>query len=480
MAFNGRVGSSPTFRTNTRSNSFFLFFNQISSLMSSHKNILLINPWIYDFTAYDFWLKPLGLLYMAALLKDHTDFRLSYIDCLDRHHPLLERQPKTKKDGRGPFFKEEVSKPCVLKKVPRKYSRYGIPLSLFLYELKKIPQPDLVLMTCTMTYWYPGVQTAVELIRKRYGCIPIILGGVYPTLLPEHAVNHTGVDALCQGPGEKLLLPLINEVLGDGICPSLCFDSLEEISYPAFDLLRNRDTLPFLTSRGCPMRCSFCASSLLFEGFEQRSVSSVLKELELLCTFYKTRHIAFYDDALLLNKDKHLIPILNGIIQSRLPLEFHTPNGLQVSEIDFGLSSLLKKAGFHSLFLSQETFDEALIKDSCPKVSAEDLKQALGHLERAGFSRSEINVYLMVGLSNQDISGIKEGIRRVQSLGAKPKLAYFSPIPGTLEWDRLVSKGYLDQDADPLLHNKLVFPYYWGSFSADEFQSLKDMALARI
>jgi radical SAM superfamily enzyme YgiQ (UPF0313 family) len=448
--------------------------------MSSHKNILLINPWIYDFTAYDFWLKPLGLLYMAALLKDHTDFRLSYIDCLDRHHPLLPEQLKTKKDGRGPFAKEEIAKPSVLKKVPRKYSRYGIPVSLFLDELKKIPQPDLVLMTCTMTYWYPGVQAAVELIRETYGSIPIILGGVYPTLLPEHALNQTGVDAICQGPGEKLLFPLINEALGDGICPSIRFESLEEMSYPAFDLLRNRDVLPFLTSRGCPMRCSFCASSLIFKGVEQRSVSSVLKELEIVCAFHKTGHIAFYDDALLLNKEKHLIPILRGIVRNGFSLKFHTPNGLQVSEIDFGLASLLKKAGFRSLFLSQETFDEALIRDSCPKVSAEDLERALDNLERAGFFRSEINVYLMVGLSNQDISGIKEGIRRVLSLGAKPKLAYFSPIPGTLEWDRLVAKGYLDQDADPLLHNKLAFPYYWGSYSADEFQSLKDMALARI
>jgi radical SAM superfamily enzyme YgiQ (UPF0313 family) len=448
--------------------------------VSPHKNILLINPWIYDFTAYDFWLKPLGLLYIAALLKKHTDFKLSYIDCLDRHHPLLKRQPKTKGDGRGPFFKEEVSKPLVLKKIPRKYSRYGIPLSLFLHELKKVPRPDLILITCTMTYWYPGVQTVVEIVRERYGPIPIILGGVYPTLLPQHAANHTGVDVLCEGPGEKRILPLINEILGDGVCPSYCFEALEEIPHPAFDLLRNRDTLPILTSRGCPLRCSFCASSLLFEGFEQRSVASVLRELGLICRFHKSRHIAFYDDALLLNKEDHLIPILNGVIQNRLPLNFHTPNGLQVSEIDFGLASLFKRAGFSSLFLSQETFDVTVIKESCPKISSEDLERALNHLERAGFARSEINVYLMVGLPDQDISGIREGIRRVHYLGAHPRLAYFSSIPGTLDWDRLVGKGYLDQDADPLLHNKLIFPYYWGNFSPGEFQSLKDMANPRI
>ncbi|GAI31851.1 unnamed protein product, partial [marine sediment metagenome] len=33
-------------------------------------NFLLINPWIYDFTAYDFWSKPLGLLYIASILRE--------------------------------------------------------------------------------------------------------------------------------------------------------------------------------------------------------------------------------------------------------------------------------------------------------------------------------------------------------------------------------------------------------------------------
>jgi hypothetical protein len=47
------------------------------------KNILLVNPWIYDFAAYDFWLAPLGLLSLAAFLrKNGYDIRM--IDCLRR------------------------------------------------------------------------------------------------------------------------------------------------------------------------------------------------------------------------------------------------------------------------------------------------------------------------------------------------------------------------------------------------------------
>lgn len=443
--------------------------------MPSKKDILLINPWIYDFTAYDFWLKPLGLLYIAAILKKYSDFSLHFIDCLDRHHPLLGRKLKTKPDGRGAFLKEDVAKPSVLKDVPRKYSRYGIPLKLFLHELEHLPSPDLVLITCTMTYWYPGVQLVVELIRKRFGQVPVILGGVYPTLMPEHAKGSCGADIIFQGPGERRILALLREVLGDNCCSEHQFETLDEIPWPAFELLRNKETLPVLTSRGCPFKCSFCAAPLLYKNFEQRMPSSVVSEIEYNYKKHKIRNVAFYDDALLFKKNSHVFPFLKEIIRKNLPLVFHTPNGLHVKEIDSEMASLFKEANFQSLFLSQESLDKNLLAKACPKVSEGDLEKALVYLEKEGYSRQGINVYLMVGLPGQDISSIRESILQVRRLGARPRLAYFSPIPGTEEWQYLVENGYLARDADPLLHNKLTFPYLGWSVSPRDFKFLKEL-----
>jgi radical SAM superfamily enzyme YgiQ (UPF0313 family) len=443
------------------------------------KNILLINPWIYDFTAYDFWLKPLGLLYIASLLKKHTKYQVSFIDCLDRHHPLLRKKQKTRPDGRGSFPKEEVPKPDALRAVPRKYSRYGIPLPIFRHELDKISSPDLVLITCTMTYWYPGVQVVVELIREKFGQIPVILGGIYASLLPEHARAASGADIVFQGPAERGILPLIRDILSDNSCPMHQFETMDEIPWPDSSLLRNKETVPLLTSRGCPFKCSFCAAPLLFQNFEQRDSSSVVAEIEYHVRNQKVRNIAFYDDALLMNKDRHISVILKEIIRKKLSLNFHTPNGLHVREIDSELASLFKRANFQSLFLSQESFDEKMLEESCPKVSSGDLEKALDNLERVGYKREEINVYLMVGLPEQEISGIRESIVQVQRLGARPRLAYFSPVPGTKEWRNLVENGCINQNADPLLHNKLAFPYYWGNISPQEFESLKDLLNTR-
>jgi radical SAM superfamily enzyme YgiQ (UPF0313 family) len=439
------------------------------------KDILLVNPWIYDFTAYDFWLKPLGLLYIASILRENTNCRIHFIDCLDRYHPLLWRKLKTKPDGRGPFPKEEVAKPEVLKNIPRRYSRYGIPVSLFQQELERLPRPETVLLTSSMTYWYPGVQLAIELIRQKWGAVPVILGGIYATLAPEHARRHSGADIVVQGVGENTILPLMREILGDRCVRPREFKGLEDMPFPAFNLLRNRVALPLLTSRGCPFRCSFCATSLLYRNFEQRSPLSVISEIEMNVRQWGTKNLSFYDDALLIGKQNHLVPLLERLADKKLRLTFHTPNGLHIREIDRELACLFRKAGVQSLYLSQESFDEELLKRACPKVTPQDLEKALDILEAAGYRRQEVNVYLIAGLPDQNLSLIRESILRVRQLGARPRLAFFSPVPGTADWSRVVDRGYLSADADPLLHNKLTFAYLWGGISSQEFDSLRSL-----
>ena len=58
----------------------------LTKVKPNKPSILLVNPWIHDFAAYDFWAKPLGLLSIASILREHG-FNVSYIDCLDRFHP---------------------------------------------------------------------------------------------------------------------------------------------------------------------------------------------------------------------------------------------------------------------------------------------------------------------------------------------------------------------------------------------------------
>jgi radical SAM superfamily enzyme YgiQ (UPF0313 family) len=441
--------------------------------MAPSKNVLLINPWIYDFTAYDFWMKPLGLLTVASLVRRFTPHRVSFIDCLDRFHPGLDRSPAGKADGRGPFPKVEVPKPAAVRDVPRRFSRYGIPVRVFEDELARTPRPDAVLLTSAMTYWYPGVRVVVELVRRRFGSVPVLLGGIYATLCPDHARAESGADLVVPGPAGPTLFAALAAALGEEAAPWPGQPEPDDLPSPAFELLRDRTWLPVLTSRGCPFRCTFCASSLLNAGFEQRPVGAVLAEILAGHARFGTRHFAFYDDALLAGKLGHAQPLFEGLAAAALPLSFHTPNGLHVREIDGRTARLMHAAGVRSLYLSLESTDEAFLRERSPKASPGDLERALDVLEREGYVRNSINVYLIMGLPGQDASGVMDSVRFVRGLGAVPRVAFFSPIPGTLEWSGLVREGILADGSDPLLHNKTAFAYLKSGLSPDEFAAFK-------
>ncbi len=92
-------------------------------------DILLINPYIHDFTAYDLWVKPLGLYWLAAYLEQYG-YRPTVIDCLDRFcRPWLQQQgrkrPKGSRYGYGPFPYTIIAKPEIYAPVPRHYRRFG-------------------------------------------------------------------------------------------------------------------------------------------------------------------------------------------------------------------------------------------------------------------------------------------------------------------------------------------------------------------
>src|SRR5215467_14409469 len=93
-------------------------------------NILLVNPPIYDFSAYDFWLKPYGMLRIAGFLRRQADFQLfDFMDRLDSRVP----QGKYRSDpwGRGQFHAAPAEKPPVFSNIKRRFKRFGLPRDTF-------------------------------------------------------------------------------------------------------------------------------------------------------------------------------------------------------------------------------------------------------------------------------------------------------------------------------------------------------------
>jgi len=443
--------------------------------MESAKNkLLLINPWIYDFAAYDLWSKPLGLLYIASLLRQFQ-YDISFIDCLDKYGESDRENPKLnkKKYGIGHYQRQIISKPKILDHIPRRYARYGISEEYFVKQLESNIESDAVLLTSIMTYWYPGVKHVVDLCRKYLPGKPIILGGVYASLLPEHAQKVIKPDYIIEGPGEVQILNLLANMFNTEYDNRLIPQNIDDYPYPAFDLINHPDYLIMMTARGCPYNCSFCAQKLISMPFTQRSPKNILEEFKHHYQRYKLRDFAFYDDALFINKKKHIEVILSELIETRMPLRLHSPNGLFASLIDETLAELMFRSNFKTIRLSFETSNESRRADMNSKVSNEDMINAVSHLLRAGYKAKDLEAYVLMGLPNQPIEEIIDSIIFVHNLGIQIRLASFSPIQGTEEFEKAVEQGFIDEDIDPLLTNKTIFPLNNENISYETFRKIR-------
>jgi len=435
---------------------------------------LLVNPWIHDFAAYDFWAKPLGLLQLAGILMG-CDIPVSYIDCLDRFHTRAADRDTHARSGRGPYLKTPIAKPAGLEDVPRTYSRYGIKRTWFRDDLAAIAKPDLVLVTSLMTYWYPGVQETIREIRTVMPDVPVVLGGVYASLCFERAQRHSGADRVVAGAGENLLPELVREFTGYEISPDCDPDDLDSWPYPGFELQNRINYIPLMTSRGCPYACDYCASHFLAPRRQVRHPVSVAEEIGHWHREKGVVDFAFYDDALLVDSENHAIPMLQRVVAAGIQVRFHTPNALHVREINQDIAALLFQARFKTIRLGLETasFDHHNRLDV--KVTEKEFFKSVTYLREAGFQKEQIGAYLLFGLPGQAISAVEEAIDVVKSCGVTPVIAHYTPIPHTALWQQAVAASRYDLEADPVFTNNAVMPCSQGPFSWQILSHLKQL-----
>lgn len=443
-----------------------------------NKRVLLINPWIYDFSAYDYWIKPLGLLYMASYIR-RNGINVEVIDCLNPENKYGIRDPhimvpRRKTGGHGKFIKETIPSPSVYQDISKPYNRYGITPALFKELLQRAPKADLVIVTTMMTYWYPGAFDVIRMVKEDFPDTPVIIGGNYVTLCPEHARN-SGADYMLAGPGERHMTLIVQDLLGSPLLYQPDVNDLDDLPYPAFDLLYKPDQVPILTSRGCPFRCPYCASHLLNRHFIRREPLKVLDEIIHWASSLGIEDFSFYDDALFTNPEEMAIPFMQEIIDRGLTFRFHCPNGIHLREVTAELARLMFQSGFKTLRFGFETSDLQRQKKLGGKADNTHLDTAVSCLREAGYCENEIGIYILCGLPGQSYAEIFETIRYVRKHGAKPILAEFSPIPQTDFWQAALESSPFPLDQEPLFHNNSLLPCRKGSITPLEYQELKSL-----
>jgi hypothetical protein len=417
--------------------------------------ILLVNPPIYDFAAYDFWLKPYGLLSIAGYLRGRAEFTL--FDYLDRLHPFYATHKEIKNDqwGRGRFYFEKIPNPDCFRDIPRSFRRFGLPRSVFQDFLATHTGCDFVFVGTVMTYWYPGVREMIEDIRRAMPAAKIIIGGNYVTLCHSHA--------------EKLGADLL--VGGNDLGPVWDFTGLEpDLSQPGLWEAYGKLSVGALKlSDGCPFECTYCLVPKVYGKFRPRSLERSLAELELLVKL-GARNIAFYDDALLFDAKNVLIPFFNEVIKRDTKVNFHSPNAINARFVTKDLADLMVRAGFKCFYLGFESVSRDWQKQTGSKVFSDEFAMAVENLKSAGAEPNNITAYQILGHPKTDVADLEESMRFVSRLGIRGMLADFSPIPGTPDGE--LCRKWVDID-EPLLHNKTAFPIILLGFY--ETNRLKDL-----
>jgi radical SAM superfamily enzyme YgiQ (UPF0313 family) len=183
-----------------------------------------------------------------------------------------------------------------------------------LRNLSVLPQGFDLVAISSFTAQMPEAYALADRFRERG--VRVVLGGLHATALPEEAARHA--DAVVVGEGEASWPRVLRDAEAgtlERIYRGVAGFDLRDAPLPAYHLLDidRYNRLTVQTSRGCPLRCEFCASSVLLGGkYKHKPVDLVLREVDRIREIWRRPFLEFADDNAVVHKGmwKRLLPRL--------------------------------------------------------------------------------------------------------------------------------------------------------------------------
>ncbi len=428
---------------------------------------LLLFPPIYDFALYDLFLKPYALCRLGAWLA-RAGYQVRLVNAMDYRDPrsaALLGSPRREARGTGKFFRQVVHTPPAVAGIERSYARYGVVAESLEAQISA-GEPDVVFVSAGMTYWYPGVIEAIRIVKKAFPGVEVILGGIYPTLCPEHARATSKADVVVSGHA----FPQIIDILKDRSLPTTEPPVAEKLL-----LLpeANWDAGVLRLNRGCPLACAYCSSKTIEPRYTPGRPDQLVQTVREMNRCFGTRSFAFYDDALLVGKEEGLLPFLEQLRRSELSLKFYLPNAVHLRFLDRRCASMMKRGGFQEVRIGFESAQTAFHESLDNKLDTPMLAEGLECLFQVGFAKKNIIVYILAGMPGQEAGEVEESVRYAASFGIRVQLAEYSPTPGSALWAKAVRSSSFALEEEPLTHNNSLLPLRWKGFTLDDLNRLK-------
>ncbi len=270
-----------------------------------------------------------------------------------------------------------------------------------------------------------------KLVKNIDSAIKLIFGGSHATFTSNDTLRQIPeIDYVVRGEGEITILEICNaiikksgsikNILGvsyrdkDGLIidnsrrPRI--EDLDSLPFPARDkveMTRYNMTMDYLkvpgtsvmTSRGCPVNCSFCSASAMFgRQLTLRSAKNVLDEVESLLDM-GYQGIKFFDSTLTLRKS-HILSICDEFIKrglNEIPWECE----VRVNTVTKELLGKMRCAGCYLIDFGVESASPRVLKEMHKGITIEQVEQTLDWAKEEGL---KTKVFFTFGHINETLS----------------------------------------------------------------------------
>ena len=282
-------------------------------------------------------------------------------------------------------------------------------------------------------------------IKNFNNSIPIVLGGVHPSLLPEQSLRNELVDIVVIGEGEETVKELAAALISgsplSGI-KGLAYKDKEKNIFKSM-------AMPVHTSRGCPYRCGFCYNPVMNKRrYRQKSAGRVVEEIIFLKNKYNISNFYFdFDDEFFIDY-KRAFEIFKTLLEKKIDIRwssFCRFDTFVKAYNQFGeeFIDVIKKSGCYYLSLGAESGSQRLLDEIIKKdIKIEQIEITVNLLKKYEITHRVSFICCFPDEKNEDLEASLSEINKISENNGYIVLGFFIliPLPGTSIFDMLVSK----------------------------------------
>lgn len=375
----------------------------------------------------------------------------------------------------------EVLKTCSLSKSEEDFDFTSVWQTKLASTIERY-QPDFVCVTCMFTMTHDSLKDVCAFLEK-YD-IPLALGGVHVSNDADRVLNEIPSVKFAFVREGDISLPLFIQAVNGGSeieelgqtifnTPGQRIRFEKEVQptaedlnrLPAFDLtpdigeysrygmvgsfywFRGAETkaATVLSNRGCRARCTFCSvRNFNGGGVRQRSIESVVDELQLLQDTYGIEHIMWLDDDLL--KDEvRIIGLFNEMVRRNLRLTWDATNGVIAAAITAELIAAAAESGCIGLNIGMESGNPEILRRVRKPGKVENFLEAARLVRK--YEQIVASVFLIIGFPGETMSQILDTINVAREMDLDwARTQMLQPLPNTPIYDEMVQQGLIDPE----------------------------------